>query len=68
MKLKPFIPRNLEQYGNCAVGGEYVKRVGKKNLIDELETQGFTVVIYEKQDDTSKRKSAKNTYYILERM
>lgn len=68
MKIKPYIPRNLERYGNCAVGGEYMKRVGKKKLIDELETQGFTVEIHEKQDDASKRKSAKNTYYILERM
>ena len=69
--IPQWIINHLDKFGNCSCGRDLVKRVGKENVIKQLEKIGFNCevrIIYENPKDRFKRKSKYplNAYYILE--
>lgn len=41
MILKDWMIRNLEKYGNCAIGEKIIKQHGKSKIIDEVKALGY---------------------------
>ena len=58
--IPQWIINHLDKFGNCSCGRDLIKRVGKENVIKQLEKIGFDCdlrIIYENSKDRFKRKS-----------
>lgn len=41
MILKEWMVRNLEQFGNCAIGENFIKQHGKNKIVEEVKALGY---------------------------
>ena len=41
MILKEWMVRNLEKYGNCAIGENFIKQHGKNKIVEEVKALGY---------------------------
>ena len=42
MILKDWMVRNLEQFGNCAIGENFIKQHGKNKIVEEVKALGYS--------------------------
>lgn len=48
--MEEYIYRNLDKYGNCYIDFKTYKKVGKKNMLNDLKKHGFECIIRKEKD------------------
>ena len=64
-KIPVWIKQCLYQYGNCACGRAITKKIGKDNLLQILENEGYPCELEILSDQKDKSAYPKDGTYIL---
>ena len=64
-KIPVWIKQCLDQYGNCACGRAITKKIGKDNLLQILENEGYPCELEILSDQKDKSAYPKDGTYIL---
>ena len=64
-KIPVWIKQCLDQYGNCACGRTITKKIGKDNLLQILENEGYPCGLEILSDQKDKSAYPKDGTYIL---
>ena len=64
-KIPVWIKQCLDQYGNCACGRAITKKIGKENLLQILENEGYPCELEILSDQKDKSAYPKDGTYIL---
>lgn len=64
-KIPEWIKQCLNQYGNCACGRTITKKIGKDNLVELLENEGYPCELEIRSDQKDKSAYPKDGTYIL---
>ena len=68
-KIPVWIKQCLDQYGNCACGRAITKKIGKENLLQILENEGYPCELEILSDQKDKRCISKrwNIYFNIKK-
>lgn len=48
--MEDYIYKNIEKYGNCYINCKTYKKIGKRNLLNDLKEHGYVCTIRKEKD------------------